>query len=136
MKHSKIKKIFLSLVLLGLFILPNLIFAQEVIDPYGDKYGLTITAEEADLVATGGKTNSPQIIISRAVGYILAFIGIIMLINIIFAGYQWMSAGGNEETIKKAKDKIKNSIIGLIIIVASYLLTDLIFGTLGGIIGG
>jgi uncharacterized membrane protein YkvI len=73
-------------------------------------------------------------ITTNAVGYILSFIGIILLINLIFAGYQWMNSGGNEETITKSKEKIKSSLIGLIIIVAAYIITDLIFSSLDTIL--
>ena len=43
--------------------------------------------------------------------------------SIIYAGYQWMASGGNEENISKAKNRLKNSIIGIVIIVSSYTVT-------------
>lgn len=48
------------------------------------------------------------------------------LINIILAGFQFVTAAGNPEEIKKATPKIWNSIIGLLIIVASYVIAAII----------
>jgi hypothetical protein len=45
----------------------------------------------------------------------------------IIAGYQWMTAGGNEEQVAKAKKNISNAVIGLIIILAAYAITWFIF---------
>ena len=57
------------------------------------------------------------------VQYTLGFLGIIFLIMIIYSGFQWMTAGGNEETISKAKKRIINATIGLIIVLAAYAIT-------------
>jgi len=84
--------------------------------------GLRESATEAKL-----QPIEPMAMITDIMGYILGFLGIIIFINIIFAGYQWIMAGGNEETISKAKTRIKNSIIGLIIIVSAYIITINIF---------
>ncbi|MDD4290234.1 MAG: hypothetical protein PHH83_03060, partial [Patescibacteria group bacterium] len=56
-----------------------------------------------------------------------SFLGIIFLILIIISGLQWMMAGGNEETISKAKNRIKNSVYGLAIVLVAYALTWITF---------
>ncbi len=71
----------------------------------------------------------------KVIGFLLSFMGIMLLINLIFAGYSWMNSGGNEESIKKAKGKITSSIIGLLIVLAAYIGTALIFESLGMVIG-
>jgi len=53
----------------------------------------------------------------------LSLLGLIFLILIIFAGFKWMTSGGNEEDIKKAQKLLTNSIIGLIIILAAWSIT-------------
>lgn len=69
-------------------------------------------------------------IITRIVGYALSFLGVIFLILIIISGYQWMTAGGNEEVISKAKKRIINSVIGLAIVLMAYVLVQTIFDTI------
>jgi amino acid transporter len=65
----------------------------------------------------------------------LGLLGIIFIILIISAGFNWMTAGGEEEKVRKAKSTITNAVIGLIIIVASYAITYFVFNVLPGAIG-
>lgn len=60
----------------------------------------------------------------------LSLLGIIFLIIIVFAGYRWMTASGNEESITKSKDMIKRAIIGLVIVLLAYAITYFVFNQL------
>lgn len=60
------------------------------------------------------------------VGSILSFIGVIFMVLIIFGGFQWMTARGNDQQVEKAKNLIIQSIIGLIIILSAYAITAFI----------
>lgn len=64
-----------------------------------------------------------RIIVARLVQITLGLLGTIFIVLIIYAGFTWMTAGGNEEKIKKAKDIIVSSAIGLLLILASLLIT-------------
>ena len=46
--------------------------------------------------------------------------GAVILCLILYAGYTWLTAEGEPDKVKKAKNMITNSIIGLIIVLASY----------------
>lgn len=52
--------------------------------------------------------------------------GIWALISFIIAGFQFMTAGGDAKNITKAWDRIWQTFVGLIIIVASFALAALI----------
>ncbi len=84
---------------------------------------------------TGDFASTPSIIIGRLILYALTFVGVIFLILTVYAGFTWMTAGGNEEKIKKAKKIITNSIIGLIIVIASYIITNYVVGSLAPSVG-
>ncbi len=58
--------------------------------------------------------------VSSIVAIVLSFLGVIFMVLMIVAGFNWMTAGGNEEQVKKATEMIKSAIIGLIIVAASY----------------
>lgn len=90
--------------------------------------GAGLTSDTVENVSDGRE--EIRSITAQIVGYILAMLGIILLVQIIFSGYSWMMSGGNEEKIKSAKDKILNSIIGLAIILIAYILVNTIFGLL------
>jgi len=57
------------------------------------------------------------------------FAGIYAFFNIIIAGYAFMSAGGNPEKIANAWAKIWQTLLGLVIAAASFVLAA-IFGQL------
>jgi len=67
-------------------------------------------------------TSLPEII-GTILNYILGFLGVIFLILTIYGGFLWMTAGGNEDQIKKGRKYLTNSIIGLAIVLAAYSLT-------------
>lgn len=50
----------------------------------------------------------------------MAFLGIIFTALLVYAGFYWMIARGDEEKVKKAQSIIRASIIGLVIVLASY----------------
>ena len=66
-------------------------------------------------------------IIALAIKGFLAILGILFIILMLTAGYNWMTAGGEEEKVTKAKDMIKRAIIGLFIVIASYAITAFVF---------
>ncbi len=69
--------------------------------------------------------------ISFIIKIFLGFLGIIFIILVIWAGYNWMTAGGNEEKVSKARTTIYRAIIGLVITVSAYAITYFIFNALG-----
>ncbi len=62
----------------------------------------------------------------------LGLLGMIFIILILIAGFNWMTAAGEEEKIKKATATIRAAVIGLLIIVAAYAITYFIFQNLPG----
>lgn len=69
-------------------------------------------------------------IIGALIGAFLSFLGIIFLILTIYGGFLWMTSGGNETKVLKAKGVLKNSVIGLIIILSAYSITVFVFRSL------
>jgi len=69
-------------------------------------------------------------IISLAITTALSLLGVIFLVLMIYAGYNWMTARGEEEKVTKAKDTIMRAIIGLIIVVAAYAISTFVISKL------
>ncbi|MBI2002990.1 hypothetical protein HYT45_04075 [Candidatus Uhrbacteria bacterium] len=113
---KQLKKIFkLSISLAGL-IAPSLTLAQNGAE---GGFGLEETARSARLPGAGGQT-SLATLVGTIISYAMGIIGTILLVLILYGGFLWMTAAGNEDQVTKAKDIIKNSVIGLIIIVLAY----------------
>jgi hypothetical protein len=72
---------------------------------------------------TTDTTNTPEKIISTIINVVLGFLGVIFLFLIIYAGFMWMTARGNEQQLDKAKDTLTAAIIGLIIIASAYAIS-------------
>ena len=58
--------------------------------------------------------------LNKVLSMALSFLGVIFIILIVIGGFQWMMAGGNEEQVKKATGRIKNAVIGLIVVASAY----------------
>lgn len=69
-------------------------------------------------------------IIGVVISAALALIGAIFLVLMLYAGYHWMTARGEEEKVEKAKDTINRAIVGLIIVVGAYAIWQFIFNEL------
>ena len=71
----------------------------------------------------------------KVVSAFLGLLGIIFLIMIIIGGFNWMTAAGNDDKITRAKATLFRGVIGLLIVVAAYVITAFVFKALSGIVG-
>ena len=79
-----------------------------------------------DSFVKGGVMTSLPTAIGRVVGAVLAFVGTLFLLLIIYGGILWMTDRGNEDQVKKARDLIQAAVIGLVIVLAAYAITSYI----------
>jgi len=77
-----------------------------------------------------------RILAGRLIQIILSFLGVIAVGLILYAGFKWMTSGGDEEKIKGAKMTLKNALIGLLIIMSSWAIASFIMSRLLGALGG
>jgi hypothetical protein len=68
--------------------------------------------------------------IINVVQYILGFLGLIAVIIILYGGFLWMTAAGNEEKVGKAKQTITAGLIGLIIILSAWAIAAFVINAL------
>lgn len=96
---------------------------------------LAVTAPLSNLENLGKEsgfsdTQSTDVAMAENIGLgiklFFSILGMIFVILIIYAGYKWMMAQGDEGEIKKAKAIINRAIIGLIIIIGSFAIWNLI----------
>lgn len=78
--------------------------------------------------AYGEKQDSNQLTvrIAQIIQLALTLIGIVVVIIMVYAGFMWMTAGGNQDQVKKAKQWMFNAVIGLIITFSAYAITDFV----------
>ncbi len=84
-------------------------------------------AQEETFVGQAGYNNVTQYSFAKIVGTViqafLSLLGIIFVALILYAGYNWMMAQGEEDKVIKAKDTLKRAIIGLAITVGAYAIS-------------
>lgn len=54
--------------------------------------------------------------------------GILCVIIIIVAGYFYVISAGNASTVKRAKDAILGAVIGLVVIMSAFIITQFVAG--------
>jgi hypothetical protein len=72
-----------------------------------------------------------ELTISRIIGVITMISALFFIVYFFLAAFQWITAGGDSGAINKARDKMTQGVIGLIIIIASYS----VIGLVGTVIG-
>lgn len=60
--------------------------------------------------------------ISSVIGFMTIIAGIWFLFMILFAGYEWISAGGDTKKISSARDRITHAFTGLVIVIGAWSL--------------
>lgn len=124
------KKIYFQsfLILLIIFLFSTFSLTGVLAGNLGDAFGsgknssLDIMASEGGY-GTDRSSSNPESIIATVIQTLLSIIGVVFIIIIIYGGIIWMTAGGNEEKIDKAKDLVKRAVIGLIIVVSAYAIS-------------
>lgn len=104
----------------GLLATPVLTFAQ--ITPGNS--GLQAAAKGSGLDGGCSSAGCINDVIGRVINVLLGFLGIVLLCLFLYAGFVWMTAGGDEDKVKTAKKLILNAVVGYFIVGGAYALTS------------
>ncbi len=92
----------------------------EAEDILNSNFGDTTGLGQADLQDT----------IGQLIRVALGFLGVIAVVIILYGGFKWMVAGGNDEKVAEAKRLIIAGIIGLAIILSAYAIASFVISSL------
>lgn len=106
---KKISKLATSAGLLGLLFL---VFAPSM--------AFAVDFNTNDVEGTGLPTNDLRTSVINIISWVLGFLGLVAVVMIIYGGFMWLTAAGNEERIGTAKQIISSAIIGLVIILLAW----------------
>jgi len=127
-----VKKI-AALLLVGVFLLPVVVLADELptledirkpLETVGGSEGIGFDTEELS------RWDALAVLTGQIIQYVMAFIGVVLAVIIVYAGYLWLTAGGNEEQVTKAKTLLKNAVIGLAIVFTAAIISAFILDAL------
>ena len=110
------KKIIAGLAVLSLLVMPMIVSAQEITTDtlFEDFQAGDIGVGERPLEET----------LASIINTILGLLGIVAVVLVLYAGFLWMTAAGNDEKIGTAKKILSAGIVGLIIIFSAYAIAQ------------
>ncbi len=115
------KRILISLSSLALYGLPAVASAQVY-----SNFGLNNFAAETNL-----GTDIPLIeTIARIINILLGFLGVLAVLLVLWGGFKWMTAAGNEDQISEAKKLMGAGVVGLAIILAAFAVASFVVNQL------
>lgn len=79
-------------------------------------------------------TDNPNVLIGNIINFVLGFVGTIALVLFIYGGFTWMLSAGAPAKVKKGKDIIVWSIIGLFVVFTAYILVRFVIQGVTGIV--
>ena len=112
------RKVAATAVAVGISLVPLVAFAGGI--DTGINYG----------TATGLSTRDVREVVARIINVAMGLLGIVAVVIILAGGFIWMTAGGNEEKVEKAKKLIFSGIIGLAIILTSFAIARFVISSL------
>lgn len=130
-RRKALAALFASLVFCAL-IIAHPVFAQTG-GLSGASAGINTVAQSAGVP---GANVDLLTVIGRIINIVLGFLGVILLLLILYAGFLWMTAGGDATKIETAKKYIRNAIIGIIIIACAWAIVRFVLGLFGGLANG
>lgn len=97
--------------------------------PLSAALALEVGIEEVESEIELGKRDI-RATVASIINVAMGLLGIVAVGIILIGGFQWMTAGGNEENVTKAKQRIIQGIIGLAIILASWAIARFVLESL------
>ena len=90
---------------------------------------LAVSAQFKDPDPTGkgvaSDTDLPSLLV-RVINILLSIAGLVAVIFLIVGGFRYITAGGNEENAEAGKKTIINAIIGIVVIILSFVIVRVI----------
>ncbi len=118
-----------TVILLAVFCFPRFANAQTASGSAAANLqeGIQVVGAPLGLPAT-----DIRLVVANIIRIALGLLGTVALVIIIYAGYLWMTAGGNDEQIQTAKKLLINAAIGLAIILSAYAIASFVISRLTG----
>lgn len=72
--------------------------------------------------------------LGKLINLFVVFIGLVMLIYLLWGTLDWITSGGDKEKLEKARHKLVQAIIGMLVVFGVLMLFGLLAGDILGII--
>jgi cytochrome bd-type quinol oxidase subunit 2 len=109
------RKLIAGAASIATLVVPAIASAAVTIENVGGSLGLG----SADLKQT----------VLNIITFVLGLLGLIAVIMILYGGFIWLTAGGNEDKVDSAKKIISAAAVGLVVILISWAIVNFVIGT-------
>jgi hypothetical protein len=127
-----------SATLVATILIPSLILVPSVSAESASPTTAGMIQNLGAVGSTAGYSTSSKSLpemVGGIIQQVIMLLGIILVIIIIYAGFKWMTAGGNSDQVGDAKTMLINAVIGLALMLAAYAITAYVLGALIGATG-
>ena len=112
---------FLWLLVAGAIFLPLLAHAQVSLDLPGSFANLA--------------SQDIKVTIGNIVQIVIGFLGILLVLYLLYGGFLWFTSGGNEDKIDQAKRIIISAVVGLVLVLAAFAIASFIVSSVQKAVG-
>ena len=119
LKHL-LSAFFLIAIFAPVFVFSNQALAIDEADLWG---GQQDAVQEA---GNFGEEKDPRVLAADIIRILMGFLGIIAVALILWGGFKWMTAGGNDDQAAEGRKWITSGIIGLIIILSAWAIATFV----------
>jgi amino acid transporter len=77
-------------------------------------------------IGTGGAKQDPREIVKNIINVAMGFLGMLAVVVILYAGFKWLTAGGNKEQLESAHKMLINGVLGLVIIFSAWTIAQFV----------
>ncbi len=109
------RKLIAGAASIATLVIPAVASAAVTIENVGGSLGLG----SADLKQT----------VLNIITFVLGLLGLIAVIMILYGGFIWLTAGGNEDKVDSAKKIISAAAVGLVVILISWAIVNFVIGS-------
>ncbi|MFH1142496.1 MAG: hypothetical protein V1695_02175 [Candidatus Uhrbacteria bacterium] len=124
------RKIFKVVAAFSPFVLLKATVAKAAADVAEGLSGAGNKLEDVGAQVTDVSGSDLPTLIGSIINIALGLLGILLVVLVVYSGFLWMTAAGSKEQVTKAKEILTRAIIGIIIVVAAYAISDYVISAI------
>ncbi|MFH1315057.1 MAG: hypothetical protein ABIH67_01545 [Candidatus Uhrbacteria bacterium] len=124
------RKIFKAIAAFSPFVLLKAVVANAQADVAAGLSGASGKLSDVGDQITDVSGSDLPTLIGSIINIALGLLGILLVVLVVYSGFLWMTAAGSKEQVTKAKEILTRAIIGIIIVVAAYAISDYVISAI------
>lgn len=91
----------------------------------------TVSKQTGQAAPTGDQL---PIVLGNYINIFISALGVVMLVYLLWGGYTWMMAQGEDKQVTRAKDMIKNAVIGMVIVSLAFSISGFVIERVASVV--